>query len=55
MTQGLLSLCIPFYILYYAIARYESENKVIILSIWLGGAIVGNILQAVGAGMAGAG
>jgi hypothetical protein len=55
VTQGLLSLCIPFYILYYAIARYESENKVIILSIWLGGAIVGNILQAVGAGMAGAG
>ena len=50
VTQGLLSLCVPFYILYYAFARYESENKALILAIWLGGGIIGNILRVVGAG-----
>ncbi len=53
VTQGLLCLCIPFYILYYAFARFESENKALILAIWLGGGIVGNILQLVGGGIGG--
>jgi hypothetical protein len=51
VTQGLLCLCIPLYILYYAIARYESEHKPIILGVWLGGGIVGGILQVAGAAM----
>jgi hypothetical protein len=50
-TQGLLCLCIPFYILYYGFARYESEHKPIILGIWIGGAILGNVLQFAGAAM----
>ena len=53
VVQGLLSLCVPFYILYYAIARYESENKAMIIVIWLAGGIIGNILQFVAGGVGG--
>jgi len=45
VIQGVLSLCVPFYILYYAFARFESDNKGLIIGIWLGGAIVSNIIQ----------
>lgn len=34
--QGFLCLCIPFYILYYAFARFEHEKKNLILGVWLG-------------------
>ncbi len=51
VTQGLLCLCIPFYVLYYAFARFESDNKGLIIGIWLGGGILGQILMALsGAG-----
>ena len=40
ILQGFLSLCIPFYILYYAIARFENDNKAMILVIWLLGGIM---------------
>lgn len=55
VTQGLLCLCVPFYILYFAFARYENEKKGLIIAIWLGGAIIGNILQIVGGGLAAGG
>ncbi len=50
VVQGLLSLCVPFYILYYAIARFESDNKALIIAIWLVGGIVGNVLRFVAVG-----
>ena len=34
--QGFLCLCIPFYILYYAFARFEHEKKNLILGVWIG-------------------
>ena len=55
VTQGLLCLCVPFYILYFAFARYENEKKGLIIAIWLGGAIIGKILQIVGGGLAAGG
>ena len=36
VVQGLLCLCIPFYILYYAFAKFEHEKKKLILTVWLG-------------------
>lgn len=51
VTQGLLSLCVPFYILYFAFARYQSDKKGLIIAIWLGGGIIGNILSAIGGGI----
>lgn len=32
---GFLSLCVPFYILYFAFAEYESPKKKIVLTLWL--------------------
>ncbi|MDD9935324.1 MAG: hypothetical protein OXT09_17055 [Myxococcales bacterium] len=55
LAQGFLSLCVPFYILYYMFAKFEHDKKAMIIGIALGGAIVGNILMQVGvASMAGA-
>lgn len=51
VLQGILCLCVPVYILYYGIARYQSEKKGLILAIWLGGLIVGVILNSAGAAM----
>ena len=51
VIQGLLCLCVPFYVLYYAFARFESDNKWLIIGIWLGAAIVGNVLQFAAAAM----
>jgi len=42
--QGLLCLCIPFYILYYAFARFEHEKKNLILIVWLACGVLGGIL-----------
>ena len=33
VTQGLLCLCVPFYILYFALALYENEKKGLIIAI----------------------
>jgi hypothetical protein len=55
VVQGILSLCIPFYILYYAFVRFQNENKAIILGVWLGGAILGAILQVAAGAMASGG
>ena len=54
-VQGLLCLCVPFYILYYAIVKFEHEKKGLILGIWLGGSFVGGFLQGIGASLAGGG
>jgi hypothetical protein len=44
--QGLLSLCIPFYILYYAFARFEHPKKNMIIGVWLTSAVLGGVLFA---------
>lgn len=47
---GFLTLCVPFYVLYFAFKQYQSPKKKIVLIIWLGGTILyilGGVLQAV--------
>ena len=33
--QGILCLCVPFYILYYAFAKFEHPKKQLIIAVWL--------------------
>ncbi len=42
--QGLLSLFVPLYILYFAFTQYASPKKKLILGTWIGGAVVGGAL-----------
>ncbi len=54
--QGFLCLCIPFYILYYAFARFTHPKKNLIIGVLIGGWILSVILTAAGgmpAGMSG--
>ncbi len=44
--QGFLCLCIPFYVIYYAFARFEHEKKNLIIAVWLGACILAGILGA---------
>ena len=46
VLQGFLCLCIPFYILYYAFAKFEHEKKNMILGAWLGSAVLVGVLIA---------
>ncbi|HXE91744.1 MAG TPA: hypothetical protein VNK82_12375 [Terriglobales bacterium] len=46
VVQGLLCLCIPLYILYYAIAKFEHERKKLILTVWFG--VIGLYLVVMG-------
>ena len=48
IVQGLLSLFIPLYILYYAFAKYEHEKKGMILGIWLGSAVLYVVFMVMG-------
>ena len=41
LGQGFLCLCIPFYILYYAFARFEHPKKNVIIAAWLISAVLG--------------
>jgi len=50
--QGFLCLCVPFYILYYAFAKFQHEKKNMVLAAWLGGGILGQVLQMAAAAMA---
>ncbi len=53
--QGFLSLCVPFYVFYFAFAKYESDKKSIVIAVWLGGVVVqiiGTLIAiSAGAGM----
>jgi len=49
--QGLLSLCIPFYIFYYAFARFEHEKKNLIIGVLIGSWVVSLLLSLGGAMM----
>ena len=48
IAQGLLTLFVPFYVFYYAFARFKSEKKGLVLAGWLGGGILGVILFVAG-------
>ena len=52
VAQGFLTLCVPFYVFYYAFARFKSEKKGLVIAGWLGGAILGTILFFAGSAMA---
>jgi hypothetical protein len=53
--QGLLSLCVPFYIFYYGFARFQHPKKNLILGAMIGGWVVAAILYVVGGAAALAG
>jgi len=46
--QGFLCLCVPFYVFYYAFARFEHPKKNVILAVWLAGWLVGGGLSGAG-------
>ena len=50
VAQGFLSLCIPFWILYFAFAKFQHEKKNIILAAWIGSAVLGAAIYGVGVG-----
>lgn len=43
--QGILCLCVPFYILYYMFAKFEHEKKNLIIGGYLAGFIIGAVLM----------
>ena len=47
-AQGLLCMFVPFYVLYYAFARYRSPNKGLIVGGWLSAIAIGFTLQMAG-------
>ena len=51
VAQGFLTLCVPFYVFYYAFARFKSEKKGLVIAGWLGGGILGAILFFAGGAM----
>ena len=51
VLQGILCLCIPFYILYYAFAKFEHPKKNMILGIWLGAIILQCVFIIMGGAM----
>ncbi len=50
-TQGLLTLCVPCYNLYYIFTQFEHEKKNLIIAVYLGGGIMGNVLSAIAQNM----
>lgn len=46
--QGLLSMFVPFYLLYFAFAKYQSPKKGLVVGSYLGATILGVILWSVG-------
>jgi hypothetical protein len=51
VLQGFLSLCVPFYILYYAFAKFEHPKKNLILGVWLGAIVLELIFLSLGGAM----
>ena len=52
VIEGVLCLLCPFYILYYAFTGFKHEKKGLIIGVWLGGGVLGGILQVGGTAMA---
>lgn len=51
IVQGLLSLFIPFYIFYYAFARFDHEKRGMVLAVWFGAIILQVVFMVMGVGM----
>jgi hypothetical protein len=51
-TQGILCLCVPFYILYWVFAKFTHPKKGLIVAGFLGGYVLGAVLYGVSASMA---
>lgn len=43
--QGILCLCVPFYILYYMFAKFEHPKKNLIIGGYFGGIIIALVIQ----------
>ena len=43
--QGILCLCVPFYIIYYMFAKFEHEKKNLIIGGYFGGIIIALVIQ----------
>ena len=43
--QGILCLCVPFYIIYYMFAKFEHEKKNLIIGGYFGGIILAVVLS----------
>lgn len=48
-SQGLLCLCVPCYIFYYAFTKFEHEKKNLLLGVWIGAAVLGGAVQGIAA------
>ncbi|MBI2897637.1 MAG: hypothetical protein HYY06_29025 [Deltaproteobacteria bacterium] len=44
-TQGILCLCVPFYALYWAFAKFTHPKKGLIIAGWLGAAVLAGIMN----------
>ncbi len=53
VVQGLLCLCVPFYILYYAFTKFEHEKKNLIVWGLIGSIVLSIAFTVLGAGMGG--
>lgn len=51
-AQGLLCMFVPFYMFYFAFARYSGSKKGVVVGSWVGALVVGIALQVTGAVMA---
>ena len=45
--QGILCLCVPFYILYYMFAKFEHPKKNLIIAGYLAGIVLALVIQFV--------
>jgi len=45
--QGILCLCVPFYILYYMFAKFEHEKKNLIILGYLGSIVIAVAIQMI--------
>lgn len=46
--QGILCLCVPCYIFYYAFAQFEHEKKGIILGVWIASIFLSGTCTGIG-------
>ncbi|MHC5021044.1 MAG: hypothetical protein ACYTGX_13225 [Planctomycetota bacterium] len=53
VAQGLLTLCVPFYVFYFAFGVWKDEKKMMWIGLWLGGGIGNMVMQVAAGAMAG--
>lgn len=49
---GFIVLCLPIYNVYYGFSQFEHRRKGLVLAGWIGGLVLGVILQKVGISVA---